>query len=132
MITKVPLEYAGDGRHGKANERPLTRVKSMARFDQSCAGDLQQVLLVLAAMYEPAGERSGQPQVRADDLVKDLLTPGGASGLSLEKKVAGTFGEFFARRLLVSRSERNFGDRHKRDTLRNELRVWRASRPRSM
>src|SRR5512133_397361 len=50
MIAKVPLEYAGDRRHGKANERPLMRVKSLARFDQSCTGDLQQVILVLAAM----------------------------------------------------------------------------------
>jgi hypothetical protein len=122
MITKVPLEYAGDGRHGKANEGTLMRVKSLARFDQSRACNLQQILLVLAAMQEPAGERSGQPQVRADDLVKDLLPPGRAAGLGLKEKVVGTFGEFFARRLLVRRSERNLGDRHKRDTLRNELR----------
>ena len=101
MITKVPLEYAGDRRYGKANERPLMRVESLARFDQSSSCHLEQVILVLTAIQEPTSQRSGQPQVRADDLVKNLLTPGRPSGLGLKEKVVGTFGEFFAGRLLA-------------------------------
>jgi hypothetical protein len=35
------------------------RVESLARFDEPSAGDLKQVLLILTAMQEPAGERFG-------------------------------------------------------------------------
>jgi hypothetical protein len=80
-------------------------------------------------MQEPAGKRFGQPQVRTDDLVDDLLTPGWARSLSFEKKVVSTLGEFFPGRLRGIGNERGVGDSHQRATLRVELRAWRASRP---
>jgi hypothetical protein len=107
----------------------LKRIESLTRFDQASACDLEQVLLVLPAMQEPASKGFGQPQVRTDDLVNDLLTPGRTRSLSFEKEVLSTLGEFFPGGLRAIRNERGVGDSHQRDTLRVELRAWRASRP---
>jgi hypothetical protein len=107
----------------------LARIKSLTRFDQASARDLEQVLLVLPAMQEPASKGFGQPQVRTDDLVNDLLTPGRVSSLSFEKKVVSTLGEFFPGGLRGIKNERGVGDSHQRDTLHVELRAWRASWP---
>jgi len=95
MITEMTFEYASDGWHGKTDKRPLMRIESLTCLHQSSAGNLKQVLLVLAAMQEPAGKRFGQPQMGADNLINDLLTPGRTCGLSLEKKVVSAFGKFF-------------------------------------
>jgi hypothetical protein len=73
MITEMPLEYASDRRHRKSNERPLVGSTS-AGLDQPRACHLEQVLLILAAMQEPACQRLSQPQVGSGHLVEDLLT----------------------------------------------------------
>lgn len=95
MITEMTLEYAGDRWHGKTDERPLMRIESVACLHQPGTCDLEQILLVLAAMQEPAGKGFGQPQMRADNLIDDLLTPGRTCSLSLDEKVMGAVGQFF-------------------------------------
>jgi hypothetical protein len=40
MITKMPLENSGYGRHRESDERALMRIKTAAGFDQSGARDL--------------------------------------------------------------------------------------------
>jgi hypothetical protein len=61
VITKVPLEHAGDGRLREAHERTLVRIEAQAGLDKSGIGDLDEILLVLSAMQELSGKLLGQP-----------------------------------------------------------------------
>ena len=131
MITEMSLEHPGDGWHREAHERALMWVEPLTGFDQSGAGDLQEVFLVLAAMRKPPGQRLCQPQMGGDHFVEDPLAFGWSGGLSLKEEVLGVFGQRFAREAGLSGryQERISEIAMSTHTLRDELRAWRASRP---
>jgi hypothetical protein len=87
MITKVPLEYAGDRRYREANKRALMWIEASARFDQARAGNLKQVLLIFTAMNEPARQRFSQPEMGSDHFIENLLSLNRTSGLGGEQKL---------------------------------------------
>ena len=91
MITEVPLEYAGDRRHREADERPLVRIEAPTCLNESGAGNLEEVLVILAAMGEPPGQCFGQPQMGRDDLVEDLLSLRRTCRLGSEQKFGSSF-----------------------------------------
>src|SRR5215207_2020679 len=146
MITEVPLQDSGDGRHCKGNERPLVGVEALSGFDQPGAGDLQQILLVLAAVQESAGERVGEPKVGAHHLVKNLLTLLRSYLARFSQQLEGTVSQLVTLDLLpglciparTAGEQASFGKgreigfgrfQHERDTL-HSLWVWRLARPR--
>ena len=90
------------------------RVETLRCFDQPHARNLQKVLIVLAAMREPASQRFRQPQMGRDDLIEDPLAFGPICGLGLNEEVLRMFGELFARDL-GSRNHGGPGDCHERD-----------------
>ena len=63
MIAEMPLEYASDRRHRERDKRPLMRVKALTGLNQSGAGDLHEVVRILAAIHEPPCQLLSQPQV---------------------------------------------------------------------
>jgi hypothetical protein len=74
VVTEVPLDLAGDGRHGVALEGVAALgVVPVDGLDQAEGGDLAQVLEALAAAAEASGEavRHGQPGL--DDLVAERV-----------------------------------------------------------
>jgi hypothetical protein len=104
------------------------RVEAPRGLDQPDARNLQKVLIVLAAMREPASQRFRQPEMGRDDFVEDPFAFGRICSLGLDEEVLGMFGEFFARGM-GSRNHGSPEDRHERDTLRYSLRAWRAAWP---
>ena len=74
------------------------RVETLRCFDQPDARNLQKVLIVLAAMREPASQRFRQPQMGVTTSSRIRLRSW-SPGLGLDEEVLRTFGEFFARDL---------------------------------
>jgi hypothetical protein len=121
VITKVPLEYAADRWLGKAHKGALVRIEAKACLNQTRARDLDEVVLVLTAIQELPGEPLGEPEMRSDHFVEDLLPPEGPCRLGLDEQLTRTLGELLARDALVSRNDRGDngerGVRHERATL---------------
>jgi hypothetical protein len=67
------------------------RIEAQACLDKPGARDLDEVLLILSAMEELPGKFLSQPQMRGDDLIKNLLAPGWTRGLGLDEQSARTF-----------------------------------------
>jgi hypothetical protein len=63
VITEVSLDHAGDGRTGEGGEGALCRVVAARGLDQTAAGDLAEIVIVLTAPPEAAGDGVGQPEV---------------------------------------------------------------------
>jgi hypothetical protein len=116
MITKVPLKHPCDGRLRKTDEGALMRIEAKAGLYEACVRNLDEILFVLATMQELSGEPLGQPQVRGDYLVKDLLPADGACRLGLDEQLTRTFGQFFTGRMLMG-DNRKRRVRHERATL---------------
>jgi hypothetical protein len=93
------------------------RIEAQASLDKSGVCDLDEVVLVFSAMQELSSEFFSQPQMRGDDLIKDLLAPEWPSRLGLDEQCASTFGQLLTSRMLVGRDDRKRGVRHERATL---------------
>ena len=104
-------------------------VEALAGLNQSGAGNLDQVLWVFAAMHKPPGERFSQPEMGRHHLSNDPLSLHRARRLGSNEKIMSVGRKLLPGDLLARKSGRSFGDRHERVTLREEMRVWRASRP---
>jgi hypothetical protein len=125
----MPLEYASDRWHREANERTLMGIEALTGLNQSGAGNLDQILLVFAAMHKPPGERFSQPEMGRHHLSNDPLSPRRARRLGSNEKIMCAGRKVLPRDLLARKIEGNFGDRHERVTLHKQMRAWRASRP---
>jgi hypothetical protein len=101
MITKVPLEHSGDGRLRESHERALMRIEAQAGLDKTGVRDLDEIILILSAMQELSGKLLGQPQVRSDHLVEDLLAPNWAGRLGLDEQFARMVGELLTSRVVM-------------------------------
>jgi hypothetical protein len=117
MITKVPFQHPTDGRFRESHERALLRIEAQASLDKPGVGHLDEVLLVFSAMQELSGEFFGQPQMRGNDLIKDLLAPEWPSRPGLDEQGAGTFGQLVTGQIPGWREDRKRGVRHERATL---------------
>ncbi|HEX7210425.1 MAG TPA: hypothetical protein VF241_05865 [Propionibacteriaceae bacterium] len=104
-------------------------VEALAGLNQSGAGNLDQVLLVFAAMHKPPGERFSQPEMGRHHLSNDPLSLHRARRLGSNEKIMSVGRKLLPGDLMARKSERSFGDRHERVTLREEMRAWRASWP---
>ena len=98
------------------------RIEAKAGLYKTCGRNLDEILLVLAAMQELSGEPLGQPKVRGDYLVKDLLPPNGSCRLGFDKQLTRTVSQILAGYLvitgpLISGDDRKRGVRHERATL---------------
>ena len=98
MITKVPLEYSADGWFGKPDKGALVGIEAQACLDETRAGNLDEVVLILAAVPELPGQLLREPEMRSDDFIEDLLPPEGPRRLGFEEQRARTFGQLLARR----------------------------------
>ena len=71
LIAHVPLEFTGDGGHGKGEEvLPLRRVVSAGGLHQPDVGDLAQIVRVPGPGDEPPRDRPREGEVRHDALVR--------------------------------------------------------------
>jgi hypothetical protein len=71
---------------------------------------LDEILLILPAVQELSGQLLGEPKMRGDDFIKDLLPPDGPRCLSLQKQLMGTFGQLLTARMLILRDDRGGDD----------------------
>jgi hypothetical protein len=72
----VPLDLAGDRRHGEGEELHATgRVEPVDRRDQAERADLEQVVEGLAAVAEPAGEVPDEGKVLLHEDLAEPLAP---------------------------------------------------------
>jgi hypothetical protein len=60
-----------------------------------------------------SGKLLGEPQMRGDYLVKDLLPPSGSRCLGLGEQLMRTLGQLFTAGMLVLREDRTRDDRKK-------------------
>jgi len=100
MITEVPLQDSRDGGHGERDERTLLGSEALGSLNQACAGDLQQVLLVLPAVKKAPRQRLGEPEVRGDHLIDDLLALVFTDLTGPAQQGDGTVSELLSLRLL--------------------------------
>ena len=68
-------------------------------------------------MRELSGKPLGEPEMRDNYLIKDLLPPGRPGRFSLDQQLTGTFGQLFTGHALMSGDDRKRGVRHERATL---------------
>jgi hypothetical protein len=118
----MPLEYASDRWHREANERTLMGIEALTCLNQPGAGNLDQILLVFAAIHKAPGERFSQPEMGRHHLSNDPLPPRRARRLGSNEKIMSSGRKVLPGALLARKSKGSFGDRHQRVTLREEMR----------
>ena len=114
----MALEYASDRWHRETNERTLMGIEALTCLNQPGAGNLDQILLVFAAMHEPPGERFSQPEMGCHHFSNDPLSLRRARRLGSNEKIMSAGRKVLPGDLLARKSKGSFGDRHERVTLR--------------